>query len=117
MSPSTRARFGERANPALETLREVATTLWPRPRKAWTTAAPMPREAPVTMTVLLLAIVKLRCFGQGHQAIQPGVSFRVSDGEADLCVLRHNLRRVRAMKRIDVCFCAAGRCWPGHASI
>src|SRR5713101_4697279 len=35
-------------------LREFATTLYPRSRNDWTTPAPMPCEAPVTMTVFCL---------------------------------------------------------------
>jgi hypothetical protein len=31
------------------------------------------------MTVLLFAMPALRCFGQGHQRMQPGVNFRVTD--------------------------------------
>jgi hypothetical protein len=37
-----------------------ADALWPRWRNAWTTAAPMPREAPVTMTASLSAMPALR---------------------------------------------------------
>src|ERR1700756_2401984 len=35
-------------------LREFATTWYPRSRNDWTTPAPMPCEAPVTMTVFCL---------------------------------------------------------------
>src|ERR1700726_1313416 len=38
-------------------LREFATTLYPRPRNDWTTPAPMPCEAPVTMTVFCLLAI------------------------------------------------------------
>jgi hypothetical protein len=31
------------------------------------------------MTVLLFAMPALHCFGQGHQGMQPGVNFRVTD--------------------------------------
>src|SRR5215510_11374056 len=58
MSPSTSASCDDGEKPAFDMLREVATTLYPRSRNAWTTAAPMPCEAPVTMTVFLLAILK-----------------------------------------------------------
>jgi hypothetical protein len=39
------------------------------------------------MTVLLLAIPILRCFGQGHQRIQPGVYFRVTDKNVEQLVV------------------------------
>jgi hypothetical protein len=39
------------------------------------------------MTVLLLAIPTLRCFGQGHQRMQPGVNFRVTDKNVEQLVV------------------------------
>src|SRR5262249_43763905 len=52
MSPSTRAP-GSEAGTSEDwvTFRELATTLQPRRAKAFTTPAPMPCEAPVTMAV------------------------------------------------------------------
>src|SRR4029453_1110896 len=53
MSPSTKARRSE-AESSLDLVawRAVPTTLYPRSRKARTIPAPMPWEAPVTITVL-----------------------------------------------------------------
>src|SRR5689334_10931229 len=52
MSPSTRATRSEAATSVdWVTFRELATTLNPRSTKAFTTPAPMPCEAPVTMAV------------------------------------------------------------------
>src|SRR5580692_9375535 len=52
MSPSTSATFAAAANGfALVMFREFATTLYPRSRNDWAAAAPIPCEAPVTMTV------------------------------------------------------------------
>src|SRR5580700_2852780 len=57
MSPSMSTRFGEGLSPAWLIFREVATTEYPRSKNARTTAAPIPCEPPVTITVALLAIV------------------------------------------------------------
>ncbi len=62
--PRRRVRvLGDGAKPALETLREMSQPRYSRDlENAWTTAAPMPCEAPVTMTVFLLVTVSSSCF-------------------------------------------------------
>src|ERR1700722_4542195 len=44
-------------------LREFATTLYARSRNDWTTPAPMPCEAPVTMTVFCLLAISASLAG------------------------------------------------------
>src|SRR6266850_8443031 len=55
MSPSTSATFAASANGfSFVMCREFATTLYPRLRKASTSPAPIPREAPVTIAVFVV---------------------------------------------------------------
>jgi len=76
MWPSTRATWSEAATSVdWVTFREVATTLKPRPTKAFTTPAPMPCEAPVTMAVFcgLLMIVTSKTGGHGSGYFTSGM--------------------------------------------
>src|SRR6266481_8692807 len=59
MSPSINARWSE-AESSLDfvAFRAVPTTLYPRARNAWTTPAPMPCDAPVTITVFRLLAIR-----------------------------------------------------------
>ncbi len=61
MLPSTNASLSDISN-ALDLLmfREFATTLQPRPRKAFTRPAPLPCEPPVTMTVFAFTYCRVR---------------------------------------------------------
>src|SRR6516162_1246148 len=69
MSPSTRATRSEAAtSPDGVIFRELATTLKPRATNAFTTPAPMPCEAPVTMAVFrwLLMVAYLEPGSRGR---------------------------------------------------
>src|SRR5262249_4224715 len=74
ISPSTSATFEAAANGlALVMVREFATTLYPRLRNASTSPAPIPREAPVIIAVLLVcAISKLPLSISAHELREPG---------------------------------------------
>src|SRR5215467_9252610 len=74
MSPSTGATFSVAANGfALVMFREFATTLYPRSRNASTSPAPIPREAPVIIDVLVVfAICKLRLPISSHELQNAG---------------------------------------------
>src|SRR5436305_2204838 len=95
MSPSTRATRSEAATSAdLVTFREVATTLNPRSTNAFTTPAPMPCDAPVTMAVFrwLLMVVYLEPGSwsrSGGSEVRP--YFFPLDTE---CRFRHRFRRL-----------------------
>src|SRR6266403_6253184 len=60
MSPSIKARWSE-AESSFDfvALRAVPTTSYPRARNAWTTPAPIPCDAPVTITVFRLLAIRL----------------------------------------------------------
>src|SRR5262245_16744812 len=74
MSPSTSPTFAAAANGfSLVMFREFATTLYPRLRNASTSPAPIPREAPVIIAVLLVfAICKLRLPISPHELQNAG---------------------------------------------
>src|SRR5580692_3423841 len=56
-------------------LREFATTLYPRSRNDWTTPAPIPCEAPVTITVFcLLAIPASLAVSCSLNSVVAGIS-------------------------------------------
>jgi len=60
------------------------------------------------MTVLLLAIVKFRCFGEGHQGIQPGVSLPTATATAPLVTLRCEFGMTRP--QLSAVAQSAGKC-------
>src|SRR4051812_39092215 len=68
MSPSIKARWSE-AESSLDfvAFRAVPTTLYPRTRKARTIPAPMPCDAPVTITVLGGLFISLKCSRAGFR--------------------------------------------------
>src|SRR5262245_50767120 len=74
MSPSTSATLAGAANGfSLVMFREFATTLYARSRNASTSPAPIPREAPVTIAVLIVfAICKLRLPSGAHELQKAG---------------------------------------------
>src|SRR4051794_1588435 len=68
MSPSINARWSE-AESSLDfvAFRAVPTTLYPRARNARTIPAPMPCDAPVTITVLDGLFISLKCSCAGFR--------------------------------------------------
>src|SRR6516162_7396812 len=97
MSPSTRATWSEAATSVdWVTFRELATTLKPRSTKAFTTPAPMPCEAPVTIAVfrvLFMAVYLEPVSGRRsggsevrvqHDAVADLAGFQAGKGLVDL---------------------------------
>src|SRR3954469_18290804 len=68
MSPSIKARCSEAGSSFdFVAFRAVATTLYPRARNGRTIPAPMPCDAPVTITVLGELFISLKCSYAGFR--------------------------------------------------
>src|SRR6267154_671670 len=68
MSPSTKTSWSEaKSSFDLVAFRAVPTTLYPRARNARTIPAPMPCDAPVTITVLGGLFISLECSCAGFR--------------------------------------------------
>src|SRR6184192_1820237 len=68
MSPSINARWSEvESSLDFVAFRAVPTTLYPRARNARTIPAPMPCDAPVTITVLGGLFISLKCSCAGFR--------------------------------------------------
>src|SRR6266404_4372910 len=68
MSPSIKASRSEAESPFdLVAFRAVPTTLYPRARNARTIPAPMPCDAPVTITVFGGLFISLKCSCAGFR--------------------------------------------------
>src|SRR5205823_8854422 len=101
MWPSTRATRSE-ATTSFDwvILRELATTLKPRSTNAFTTPAPIPYEAPVTMAVLrgplmVVHLTEARCCYSSLLSAECSIAGRIHEVVIDMIHQRSVLLRFR----------------------